>query len=1187
MGFTFSTDQQSVIDARESNILVSAAAGSGKTAVLTERIAGRITDENDPVDIDRILVVTFTNAAAKEMKERISKKINDELLRNPENAHLQKQTTLIHGALITTIDSFCLYLLKNHFHAIDVDPSFRVADEGEMSLLKADILDEVMKHAYESGDKDFYNIVDCYSKKSKDDSLEKSIMSLFNYAMSYPWPKQWLENRRSDYSYESKEAFENSVFLEKVKKGISSELDGALRTAETSLKKCELPGGPYCYSANIEGDIELILKLKDAVIGMTWNEVKAAFEGASFSTLSRKGADDCDAAIKESVKDARDEYKKIVASIKSEFFGRSLDEQYSDMTACAPLVNKMIDLVEDFMDSFEAAKRERDVIDFSDMEHMAVQILIKSYNEDGSYEPTDVARSYQNFFKEVMVDEYQDSNLVQELIIRSVSREDAQGTAKNRFMVGDVKQSIYRFRLARPEIFMDKLGAFEKNEKARNRLITLKSNYRSRKSVIDSVNAVFERTMVKEYGRVDYDDDARLYFGAEYSGDVPANKTEVVFVKPVGNSEKNREEEALAIAYRIHKVLDELEVFDKDKKEMRKARFSDVAVLFRSPVKWLDPLKKAFLKYSIPFHAEGVGTFYDTREISDVLSFLKIINNPLDDISLYAAMISPFGKMSDEEMARIKVSGTPMARFLWNRVTGYAVTCKDEKTVRFVSLVERFRKLSYVIPIDELISRLFDETGYMHIASALPGGEQRVANLNMLVSKARSFSKSSFYGLFHFIRYVELIKKLETSEGEANIFDENSNTVRVMSIHKSKGLEFPICIVGGMDERFNERDLREAFVTDIDEGIGTSFIDPLKRTKRHTLKKDFIIHKSRNEAIGEEIRILYVAMTRAREKLILFQLSEDYEKWLSKVPPVKKSTYADMILGAVSERTDLFDRMVIDGTECENALIAKEIDVAKLHADFETAAQMADMDMVARLRERLAFKYTYEGLSNLYTKTTVSELKMAAMEDTDKEALHPFEEEQKEAYVPVFVGGSLEVKGTDRGTAYHNLLQLLSFEKLPDTSEDSALMKFILAETDSMKEKGEMPKEDIEKVFLSKIRDFLKTDVAKRMSLAAKTDSLFKEQPFVIGVSANEIDDAFPASETILVQGVIDVYFVENGEITVLDYKTDRVDHAQTLVSRYKKQLDYYGTAVSKLTGMKVREKLIYSFGLNEVIVVK
>lgn len=1185
MGFTFSTDQQSVIDARNSNVLVSAAAGSGKTAVLTERIVGLVTDANNPVDIDRVLVVTFTNAAAKEMKERIGKKLEEEVQKNPADSHLQKQTTLIHGALITTIDSFCLYLLKNHFHSINVDPSFRVADESEMTLLKADVLKDVMKRAYAEGTEDFYKAVDCYAVKDKDDSLEESIMSLYTYAMSYPWPAKWLENRRKDYSFSDLEAFENSDFLKKVREELTKKLEAAKRCGEKALETAWLPAGPNAYADTISLELEEMAKLISLINGKTWDE--AAQYANSLESRRLKPVKGVDDVLKRAVSDARKEYKKVLEDIRDSFFSLSLSEHYHDMTECDRIVNKVIDLTLDFYESFNREKRERDIIDFSDMEHMAIDILIKEYNDDGSFIPTDVALAYQDFFSEVMVDEYQDSNLVQEIIIRSVSRED--GECKNRFMVGDVKQSIYRFRLARPEIFMEKAERYEKLETAKNRLITLKSNYRSRQSVISSVNAVFEKAMVKEVGGIDYDDDARLYFGADFPEDSAENKTEVIFVPKPGKGEEARKLEAEAMAIRILELKESLLVYDKDRKVMRPVKYSDFSILFRSPVKWIDVLKKTFLEHGIPFHAEGVGTFYESTEITTVISFLKILNNPLDDISLYAVMTSPFFGFTDEECARIKALSTGVNRFLWDKVKSYSTAFPDEKVLHFIEMVERYRKLSRVCLIDELISRLFDETGYKHIVAAMPGGEQRLANVLLLITKARMYSKTSFYGLFHFIRYLELMKKTETDEGEANIFDENSDTVRVMSIHKSKGLEFPICFIGGIDEAFNEMDLRKEFVTDIDEGVGASFIDPIRRVKRNTIKKDFIISKLRNEAIGEETRILYVGMTRAKEKLLMFGACKDINEWVFAPGTIMKRSYADMIHDSVNERPDLFLLKFIDEDSILINRAAQSLSISEQRLAFEENVKNADEELIGVIKDRLSFKYPYEALSHLYTKTTVSELKMAAMSKEDSEALHPFAEKETDEYVPSFAGGSAEVKGTDRGTAYHNLLQLLHFEDITDEmrADRKLLSSFLKGETDRMVEREEMSSEDVSKVFSGKILDFLMTDTAREMSIAAKKNALYKEQPFVIGVSADSIEADFPSDETILVQGVIDVYFISDGKVTVLDYKTDRVENGEQLINRYKKQLDYYGEAIEKLTGLPVFRKLIYSFGLNEVIMVE
>lgn len=1183
MAYIFSTDQQSVIDARNSNVLVSAAAGSGKTSVLTERIANRITDPSHPIDIDRILVVTFTNAAAKEMKERIQNALVDKLASDPSNSHLQKQTTLIHGSLITTIHSFCKYLIQNHFHKIGLDPTFRVASEGETDLLKEEVLKDVISRAYASGDEAFFHCVDCYSKKDKDNSLEQSIMALYGYAMSYPWPEKWLEKHMKDYDFSSVSDFLNSDLVSETREILARRTEEALLLANEADQTVSLPDGPYTYADTIESDIKKLSEFKEDVLKLSWDELLLAASSFSFDRLSTKKCD-CDPILKDKVKGLRDTYKKLLSSLTEDFLFENSDEMFANMKASGEVVKKVIELVLDFIKTYSDAKRDRGIIDFSDMEHMAVQILVEEYNDDGSYIPTDVALSYRERFEEVMVDEYQDSNLVQELIIRSVSREDSKGKDKNRFMVGDVKQSIYRFRLARPEIFMKKMGVYKKEPDALDRLITLKQNYRSRQSVIDSVNAVFETTMKERLGGVEYDSDARLYKGGEFTPDTDLNRTEVVLVEKPDKSDERRELEIKAIAAKILELKESFAVTDKKTKELRPAKFSDFAVLFRSPSKWLDSLKQSFEEAGIPFHAEGVGAFYETREITEIINFLKVLNNPTDDIAMYATLTSPFGHFSDEECARIEIETDKSIRFLWDKVRKYKeANPEDGKVSAFVERVEHFRALSYVCPIDELISRLLDETGYKHVALALPGGEQRLANVRLLVKKASEYAKTSFYGLFHFLRYVELIKKTEAAEGEANTFDENSDTVRIMSIHKSKGLEFPITIIGGMDDRFNTSDLRSEFVMDIDEGVGASFIDPKRRIKRPTLKKQVIIDKVRRENIGEEIRVLYVAMTRAKEKLVLVGATESLDKLMAGIPDGNNSSYMDFVTEAIaSHAKDCFLVSSFDEEAARRTALKSSIDMASKKMQFESLD--SDEAMVKDLKERLAFLYPFEGLSKLYTKTTVSELKMAAMDEEEALALHPFEDSESPEYIPVFAGGSLEVKGTDRGTAYHNLLQLLEFETLPKENELSAWFE---TEKERITSTGKMPTEDVEKVFKGKLLDFLKSDIAKEMSEAAKADNLYKEQPFVIGVSASSVEESFPSDETILVQGVIDVYYIRNGRVTLLDYKTDRVENETQLIDRYKTQLDYYSEAITKLTGLPVDRKLIYSFGLSRVIVVE
>lgn len=1232
MAYTFSTDQLSIIESRNQNILVSAAAGSGKTSVLTERIVQLVSNADNPVDIDRILVVTFTNAAAKEMKERIGARLNDMLLEHPDNVHLQRQAQLIYNAQITTIDSYCLYLLKNHFHKIGVDPVFRVASENEMKLLKADVLSEVIKRAYERKDKDFYHTVDCYSRKDNDTTLEESIIDLYTFAMSYPDPKGWLQRCRKDYSFSNIDEFLEAGY---VKAFVNAVYDDVLKIEELLIKGRNLANmedGPKGYIKTSDSDYSSLALLIEAAKKDDINKENSDKEkfdaichlvqGVTFERIANP-TKNIDPSLNEEFKLIRDRYKKIFESVKERTV-YNLDTLYNDTINSAIVVNTLIDLVTEFIDSFSEAKRERSVIDFTDMEHMAIDILTDRINEDGTYEISDVARDLREYYKEVMVDEYQDSNLVQETIIQSVSKEN-ETSGRNRFMVGDVKQSIYRFRLARPDIFTGKTHKYNKDAESDNRLITLKQNYRSRDSVIDSVNAIFENIMTTDRGGIEYDADARLVRAGEFTEDTDDNKTEVILLD-AGKLNKSdfNPYEADAIALKIKELVGKMMVTDKKTKELRPAQYKDIAVLLRSPSGWRNYIKDSFAKLGIPYHMEGVGAFYDTREIRDILSFLQVIDNPLDDIAVYASMTSCFGHFSDEECAAIKAEDAGKHYYLWDKFKEYHHNHPDDdKCVKFTELVNKYRKLVTYMPISELITRLFEETGYKYIVSALPDGKQRLANVNLLVLKAAEYAGTSFHGLFHFMRYIELIRKTDQDEGEANIFDEDADAVRVLSIHKSKGLEYPICIVGAVDTTFNERDYHKTFVTDIDMGIGAEFIDPVRRIKRDTVLRSAIVDKMRRENLGEEIRVLYVALTRAKEKLIIIGGIKKSDEWLSKSVELRQTnSYLELIADTVINDTSVRESITEDDSigdsilagmcsqpevseancldisedcstgvyegklfrlaiqelrEVESEALTEETDRNLERKALELGSDNADAKIYKELKERFDFKYPYENLSKLYTKTSVSDLKLAHIEE--EEALHPFEENEPHEYVPAFIDGETEVKGTRRGTAYHNMLQQIPFEKIHDCEDVFAFYDEVKAH---VLNSGRMPEEDVSIINGGKIVSFLKTDLAERMSEAAKRGELFKEQPFVIGINANEIDETFPESETILIQGVIDAFFIEDGEVVLLDYKTDRVETPDELVTRYKLQLDYYATAISRITGLNVKEKVIYSLRLNQ-----
>lgn len=1184
MAYTFSTDQQSIIDSRKQNILVSAAAGSGKTSVLTERIVRLVADASDGddkrIDIDRILVVTFTKAAAQEMRERIGARLNEMLDENPDDVHLQRQAQLIYNAQITTIDSFCLNIVKNHFHKINVDPAFSIVSDGEKKLMMEDTIADVIKRSYEAGDSDFYYLVDCYSMRESDETLESAILSLYTYAMSYPDPKGWLEKCRTKYDFNSPEEFADSFYIQKVVEQIKEESVSIKKDLEAGIEIAHDPTGPSFYIVNADSDKVNLEQFFEAAEGGDYAKICAASNLVTFNTLkTTKGADP---DFIKPFKDIRSKYTGAFKNIKSKYLGSTIEDMYEDMASTKRSVGKMIDLVIDFMDSFSEAKRDRGVIDFADMEHMAIEILVDKFNEDGTYRISDVAKGLRDYYAEVMVDEYQDSNLVQEILIQSISRENSDA-GRNRFMVGDVKQSIYRFRLARPDIFVEKTDRYKKDETSPDRLITLKQNYRSRDSVIDSVNAIFKDIMNRDRGGIEYDDDAKLTRAGTFTPDTEENKTEVILLDAQDmKSDEYMAAEMDVIASKIQKLVNTMPVYDRKLEGTRPAEYRDIAVLFRSPNSLRPTIKASFEKFGIPYHMEGIGEFYDTTEITDVISFLRIIDNPLDDISLYASMTSCFGHFTDEECANIKALNNGRNYYFWDKLKLYSEeNPEDSKASAFISFVNRYRKYVTYMPISELIETLFEETGYRYIVAALPDGEQRLANVNLLSMKAGEYAKTSFHGLFHFMRYLELIKKAEQDEGEANIFDENANTVRVMTIHKSKGLEFPICIVGAAGKTFKKQTTGDPFIADIDYGIGASCIDPVKRTKRITIAKTVIVDHINKEELGEELRILYVALTRAKDKLIIIGSEKDTESWENGEKELGENSYLELIGPTIiKNKGSLFDLKIVDAMDSEIEKTVEETGKLLAREELMLKAAQADNDTYAKIKDRMSFVYPYGNLAKLYTKTSVSELKLAHLEE-DTEAVHPFEENLPHETIPSFAGGGQETKGTARGTAYHNMLQHLNYAKFLETAN---LRTEYEAQKAAVISGGKMSEEDVSVIFTDKIISFLNSDLAKRMGVAERDGKLFKEQPFVIGIKASEVNEEFPDSETVLIQGVIDAFFIEDGEIVLLDYKTDRVETAEELVSRYKTQLDYYEEAAGRITGLKVKEKVIYSLRLNQSI---
>ncbi len=1367
MGITFTETQRKVIDTRGCNLLVSAAAGSGKTAVLVERIVELVCGGEHPVDIDRLLVVTFTNAAAAQMRERISRALSSRLALDPANEHLQRQTTLLYNAQITTIDSFCLFVLRNQFHTIGLDPGFRIADEGEMRLLRADVLSKVLEEAYRTADPAFLNCVEYFSVGSRDEAVEKEVLKLYDFAMSMPFPERWLEERKRDYCPDAfwgraqpgaaKEASGGAADLlvfpwaETFLGHVRLVLAGCLDKLAAAVRLCEEPDGPYFYAPLLEREIEMtgnLLRLcggsgdvcgksgevcggsgdacgksgevcggdgdacgksgevcggsgdtcgksgevyggsgdtcgksgevcggdgdacgksgevcggngdacekgevcgeAGGVCGETetsgYDTICGAFGAVVFERLPSKRDPSVSPAKREAAKGLRGSVKESLSELRALFFGTCAEQVYRQMEGCQAAVAALVDLTLAFKAAFDGAKREKNILDFDDIEHFALQVFLRPEGEQ--YVPTETALSYRSRFHEILIDEYQDSNLVQEYLLSAISGE-AEGRY-NRFMVGDVKQSIYKFRLARPELFLEKHEAYGQADGHAMR-IDLHQNFRSRREVLDSVNAVFERIMGKEAGGIVYDEKAALYPGAVYpcreeSGDEDAsNVTELLLIRTEDAPEEisAKEQEAYAVASRIKALLRDFQVTDKETGTLRKAAFRDIVILLRSLSGWGEVFKKVLEEEGIPVHVTSRTGYFAAPEVQELLHFLRILDNPLQDIPLYGVLHTYLGGFSEEEIALVRAA-YPKKKYLYDAFLACAGEGADggssligerlrQKIRAFLTKVEDYRALSVYCSVHELLQTILRESGYLYHVAARPEGSRRRANVEMLLVKAADYEKTSYFGLYHFLRYMEQLEKYEVDYGEAAIQDENADVVRIMSIHKSKGLEFPVCIVAGLAASFGKKESGGILAVDVDAGIGVDYIDPAARVKEKNLRKNAIVVKRKRDNLAEELRILYVAMTRAEEKLILTGIVKKPEKTAAELAPLRRrerkllsydvlmeqDSFLTLLLSALSGNKclDGFYEACSMAPEPENPEYAQEVafsvkltnwdDVvgkkiqetvlgreAQRRLLFSEQGEEADEALMAKLSSRFAYRYPHENLQKLYTKTTVSELKMAGMQEKTDFAAKLYEEEKAVPYLPGFLKGDERVSGSMRGSAFHKVMELLDFKKLTNevNGDQSAAEAFLREEIAGMRREGRLSDEYYGAVSVPKLAGFLTSRTALRMAEAARAGKLFKEQPFVMGLSASRLGNDFPPEETVLIQGIIDVFFEEEDGYVVLDYKTDAVDTAEELVKRYQVQLDYYSEALEQISGdpseggKPVKERIIYSFRLGEEI---
>lgn len=1235
MSVKWTKEQEKVINLRNRSLLVSAAAGSGKTAVLVQRIISMVTDKAEPLDIDRLLVVTFTNAAAAEMRERVSVAIENALEQEPYNQHLQRQLTLVHNAQITTIDSFCIRILRDHFHKIDLEPGFRIADEGELKLLREDVCEAVLEEFYQKADPEFFRFADSYSGAKNDLQIKEMILKLYNYAESYPWPKEWLETCVQQYEAANEAELEEKSWIRDFLSYLDVRIEDLITAQKKLLELTQEPDGPYMYEASIADDLRQLENLRKCEHFSQWQEAVSSID---FKNIGRSGKYEGSVAKKNAVMSGRKRMKDQIDKWKKTIFATPLEVQLERLTQTSKMVRVLVTLTQAFSDRFYEEKQKKNMLDFSDVEHNALRVLVNPETK----ELTETALEYQQQYREVMIDEYQDSNYVQETLLTAVS--GVKNGNENLFMVGDVKQSIYRFRLARPELFMDKYHRFSTEESSRQR-IDLHRNFRSRREVVEAVNDIFYPLMEKDLGNVAYDAEAALYAGAEYPDYENADccKPEFLLVPSQESGMERREQEAAAVAGRIRELV--------ETQEIPGITYKDIVLLLRSMSGWAETYQKVFEQEGIPLIVASKTGYFSATEVQTVLSLLRVLDNPYQDIPMAAVMKSYFGKFTSEELAQIRAEspGMPFYQCV-EQFTSSEEQQKEEqiadtnvveaekqqkeepisdtdaveaeilpqekenenvsdqrshlaeKIIAFQEMLQNFRQRIPYTPIHRLLQEILDETGYRNYVAALPAGEQRRANLDMLMEKAVAYEQTSYHGLFHFIRYIDRLMKYDVDYGEAEIVSEQENAVRLMSIHKSKGLEFPVVFVCGMGKQFNEQDLNSNMIFHPEFGIGLKWFDCEKRTKANTLIHQIFAMEAKKENLGEELRVLYVALTRAKEKLILAgtcKLPEEGQySGFSREEKVSFSTrydaksYWDWVMPVLGMENPDYRYVIWDEARMQQEEQRKLQDTALEHRTLLVALQNVSEIELTQLKETFSWEYAWKEEGTHKQKVSVSELKHRAMEERSESAEQTlntaqplFPDEIATPYVPRFVQEAKENAGALYGTMVHRFLECLDFAGLPDFAEEKQGLYFVKQQIDALCALGRMQEADAKRLNWKQLLGFLQSDTAKRMRVAAEQGTLEREKPFVMSVPANLVWEESRPEEEVLIQGIIDVFWEEADGIVLLDYKTDHVDNAQELVHRYKKQLELYADALSRFSGEKpVKEILIYSFALAETI---
>jgi len=1281
----WTNEQWAAIAADGSHLLVAAAAGSGKTAVLVERIISRIADENRPLDVDALLVATFTKAAAAEMKERIRHALEDALERNPDSKHLRRQLALLPRASVTTLHSFCLEVVERYAPLIGLDPGFRMANDTEASLLRMDTLDELFEELYEAEGPEgaLASLADRFGGERSDEPLHRLVLELYEYAGSHPWPQHWLREKAARFRAADADSLLGSLWVNSLREDAVLLLQGALQMLRVALRLAGEPGGPEPYADTLAADLAGLEQASAAFASNSWEAWQAAAAGIQFGRLKACKGDDYDPALIERVKGLREAAKKAAGKLAEEWLVRSPEQYARELRDLAPEMESLAELAIRFGERYEQAKRAKGLLDFGDLEHYALRILRDASSTPQESVPSLAAIGFRDRFAEIYLDEYQDTNEVQEAIVSLIARSDPG----NVFMVGDVKQSIYRFRLAEPGLFLEKYKAYlpyAQDVRDAGRLegepglrIDLARNFRSRREILDAANHVFRLIMREPVGEMNYDERAELKYGEGYPEAEPEQRSpyavEMILLdqsasaekedgsgaivdsgggaeEGEGSREENAEEpedleaaqlEARCIADEIRKLMGAgdqppFAVYDSKTKLYRPVQYRDVVILLRA-VSALAPTFVEELKAAgIPAYADLATGYFAATEVDTVLSLLSVIDNPRQDIPLAGVLRSPIGGFTAEDLARIRLVRKKGS--FWEAANAAARVDEEEaqvafgvrrSLVEFLVKLEEWRDFARREPLGDLLWMLYRDTGYYDFVGGLPGGGQRQANLRALVDRAVQYERSSrFRGLFRFLRFLGRMRDTGADLGAARALGESENVVRIVSIHRSKGLEFPVVFAAGLGRQFNRRDLNGAFLKHKKLGFGPRVYERDTRVTYPTLPQLAIRRKLAAEMLAEEMRVLYVALTRPKEKLFLVGTSKNaaklWEQWAETasmaengLPPhaaAAATKYLDWLGPAAVLSTESADprgkwicriepsTAFASRSSEDKETLAEERRLWNAVANGEPANAEASPAQ-ERIGLALSWEYPYAAASRVAAKSSITKLKSNRSESSDgaselpsvrPEAAEPSAvDEWRERLAdtegvhgsegtfrlrrPRFMSAK-KLTPAERGTAYHLVMQHLPLEELSERDVEELL--------DGLVERRILSSDQRAGIEAASVARFCGTSLFDRMQ---KSRTVWREVPFTYGLDATAAHPGIlepDAMETVIIQGVVDCLFEEADGLVLVDYKTDALkgQNPEGAAEKHRFQVEQYAEAVSAISGLPVKETYVYFFEGAQVV---